>query len=57
MKEFAMKHPILSFLLADAAIGGVVKTIQAICGIFGNKETTTTINAEVSADESADSAD
>lgn len=30
MKEFIVKHPIISFLLADAAIGGIVKVVQAV---------------------------
>ena len=39
MKEFAMKHPILTFLLADAAIGGVVKIVCSIANIFsGGKD-------------------
>lgn len=32
MKEFALKHPILTFLLVDSAIGGVVKLIYALTG-------------------------
>lgn len=29
MKEFAMKHPILTFLLVDGVIAGLFRTIQA----------------------------
>ena len=29
MKEFALKHPILTFLLADSLICGIVNTIRA----------------------------
>lgn len=32
MKEFAMKHPILTFLIADALIGGVVSIVRALSG-------------------------
>ena len=29
MKEFALKHPILTFLLVDGVIAGLFRTIQA----------------------------
>lgn len=29
MKEWALKHPIMTFLLADSLIAGVLKTINA----------------------------
>lgn len=32
MKEFALKHPILTFLLADTLISGLFGTIRAFAG-------------------------
>lgn len=32
MKEFALKHPILTFLLADSAICGILNLVNALCG-------------------------
>lgn len=34
MKEWCIKHPILTFLLADSAICGVVNIIKAVTGVF-----------------------
>lgn len=35
MKEFAMKHPILTFFLADALITGIV---NIVCSFSGGKK-------------------
>ena len=35
MKEFIMKHPIISFLLADAIVVNICKTICIITGHGG----------------------
>ena len=32
MKEWAIKHPIMTFLLIDSAIAGIVNTIRFIAG-------------------------
>ena len=32
MKEFALKHPFLTFLLVDGAITGIVKIVTAFTG-------------------------
>lgn len=37
MKEFATKHPILTFLLVDSAIGGILKTVRYIVDAFTYK--------------------
>ena len=37
MKEFALKHPILTFLLADTLICGVVNVIGFGIQLFGKK--------------------
>ena len=53
MKDIALKHPILTFLLADSLIAGVCKTIKFIaCAITGTSmEETTTCTKEENADE------
>ena len=38
MKEFAMKHPILTFFLVDSAISGIVKIVTTIVDAFGGKQ-------------------
>lgn len=43
MKEWALKHPILTFFLADAAICGVVNIITSITGCCRK---TVTVSAE-----------
>ena len=35
MKEFALKHPILTFLLMDSAIGGIVAIVKTVACAFG----------------------
>lgn len=38
MKEWAIKHPILTFLLIDSAIAGVVNVIRSIsCAVKGGE--------------------
>lgn len=34
MKEFVMKHPIITFLLADSLIAGVVNSIKYVAACF-----------------------
>lgn len=38
MKEFALKHPILTFLLADTLIAGVVNIVRTGLVAFGKNE-------------------
>jgi hypothetical protein len=47
MKEFALKHPILTFLLADALICGVFNTIRS----FAPKKTASTCGCEVTVED------
>lgn len=56
MKEFALKHPFLTFFMVDATITGVLKIVAMLTGNFriGNAKTgETTTNEEDSEDESA----
>ena len=46
MKEFIMKHPIISFLLADSAITGVVKIFAMLTGNYNKSATAATDNKE-----------
>ena len=55
MKEFVMKHPFLSFLLADSAIAGTVKIVTTIVNAFTKNDIQA--KTEVTIDGSADSAD
>jgi hypothetical protein len=34
MKEWALKHPVMTFLLADAAIGGIVNVCKMVVAAF-----------------------
>lgn len=52
MKEFAIKHPILTFFLADSIVCGVVKIVAMITGYHGPVVVATT-NKEDSEDEPA----
>lgn len=38
MKEFALKHPILTFLLADVVLYNAFVTVNNIARIFGKKK-------------------
>ena len=38
MKEFAIKHPILTFLLVDSAIAGVVNVLKIGLAAFGKNK-------------------
>ena len=38
MKEFAIKHPILTFLLVDSAIAGVVNVLKIALAAFGKNK-------------------
>lgn len=35
MKEFALKHPIITFLLADTLICGIVNAVKCVCMACG----------------------
>lgn len=37
MKEFAMKHPLITFLLTVSAIDGVVGIVQAVTAAISGK--------------------
>lgn len=41
MKEWALKHPVLTFLLVSSAIDGAVKVFRLVTGALGknNEET------------------
>ena len=56
MKEFTMKHPFLTCLMADSLIGGVVGIVRAIAGAFGrgNSETTSTTTVTFKEEETQD---
>lgn len=41
MKEFALKHPWMTFFLVDAAITGVVKLVYALTGYHDHEHTET----------------
>lgn len=41
MKEFALKHPILTFLLADSAIAGIVNIVCHGLVAFGKNKPST----------------
>ena len=38
LKEFIMKHPILTFLLADTAITGICNTVKYVAAAFGKNQ-------------------
>ena len=38
MKEFALKHPIITFLLVDSLIAGAYKTICFVATLFGKNQ-------------------
>lgn len=46
MKEWCIKHPILTFLLADSAICGIVNVIKAVTGIFSSGSQTEEVAIE-----------
>ena len=56
MKEFAMKHPFLTFFMVDSAIGGVVSIVKAVVGLFnkGDKTEVTISPAPVVEEETQD---
>ena len=39
MKEFALKHPWMTFFLVDAAITGVVRLVYALTGYHDHEHT------------------
>lgn len=54
MKEFAMKHPILTFLLADSLIAGVVNIIGHVTAAFGKNTVVEEKTIEVAEEEKTD---
>lgn len=55
MKEFALKHPFLTFFAIDAIVGGVVKIVALLTGNVPNSNcgTATETNEEELNNESA----
>lgn len=51
MKEWALKHPIATFLIIDSAITAVVKIATSIAGIFTPTKPETVPTEEVEAKE------
>ena len=49
MKEFAMKHPICTWMIVDGIVGGVVRVVQIIKGPAKQDESKN--NVEVKVDE------
>ena len=57
MKEWALKHPVMTFLLADAIIAGTLKVVAFGLSVFGKTPAVTqtaTDTEEESKDESSD---
>lgn len=42
MKEFALKHPWMTFFLIDSAIAGVVNIVKCLTGYHDQERTVTT---------------
>ena len=59
MKEFCLKHPIITFLLAGSLIDGAYKTICFVASCFGKADVTETneTSIETTAEEDADESD
>lgn len=38
MKEWALRHPVLTFLIATSAIDGAIKIAYSLIQIFGGEE-------------------
>ena len=51
MKEWIMKHPILTFLLVDGALSGIFNTIRAFAPVSTTVETETTVTTEEKAQD------
>lgn len=57
MKEFAMKHPILTFLLALNAIDGVVGIVKAVTTAISGKNTEVVEEIEANTEEDPNESD
>lgn len=57
MKEFALKHPIITFLLADSAICGVVRIVQAVAAAIGGKNVEVVEEVEADLEEDPNESD
>lgn len=57
MKEFAMKHPILTFLMAVSAIDGVVGIVQAVTAAISGKNTEVVEEIEANTEEDPNESD
>lgn len=57
MKEFCLKHPIITFLLADSLIAGAYKTICFVASCFGKADVTEETSIETTVEEDANESD
>ena len=52
MKEWALKHPVMTFLLADTAIAGIVNVCKLVIAAF-SKNNISEVSEEEKQDEPA----
>ena len=57
MKEFAMKHPIITFLLGLSAIDGVVGIVKAVTTAISGKNVETVEEVEADTEEDPNESD
>lgn len=57
MKEFAMKHPILTFLLGVSAIDGVVRIVQTVAAAISGKDVEAVEEVTVDTEEDPNESD
>ena len=57
MKEFAMKHPILTFLLAVSSIDGVVRIVQTVAAAISGKDVEAVEEVTVDTEEDPNESD
>lgn len=57
MKEFAMKHPIIAFLMAVSAIDGVVGIVKAVTTAISGKNTEVVEEIEANTEEDPNESD
>lgn len=57
MKEFALKHPIITFLLAVNAIDGVVGIVKAVAAAIGGKNVEVVEEVEADLEEDPNESD
>lgn len=51
MMEFALKHPILTFLLVGSAIDGVVSIARSVSAAFAGKKEKTEVDTDEPAND------